>query len=90
MELQKRLDKVFACKNLFYCSENERKEIKEYLIPAAFEYHFENCSLYKNYCEKIWIDPSKIKKIEYNNNTLIFYANEIPSISLNFKGIQVK
>lgn len=39
MELQKRLDKVFACKNLFYCSENERKEIKEYLIPAAFEYH---------------------------------------------------
>ena len=64
MELQKRLDKVFACKNLFYCSENERKEIKEYLIPAAFEYHFENCSLYKNYCEKIGIDPSKIKKIE--------------------------
>lgn len=32
---------------------------------------------------------AKIKRIEYSNNTLTFYADEIPTIALNFKGLQI-
>lgn len=31
-----------------------------------------------------------IKRISYGNNTLTFYADEIPPVNLNFKGVQVK
>ena len=33
---------------------------------------------------------AKIKRIAYTNNTLTFYATEVPTVSLNFKGVQPK
>ena len=33
---------------------------------------------------------AKIKRIAYTNNTLTFYATEVPTVSLNFKGVQSK
>ena len=37
--------------------------------------------------DKEW---AKIKRISYTNNTLTFYATKVPSVNLNFKGVQPK
>ncbi len=37
--------------------------------------------------DKEW---AKIKRIAYTDNTLTFYATEVPTVSLNFKGVQPK
>lgn len=33
---------------------------------------------------------AEIKRIVYTNDTLTFYATAVPSVALNFKGVQVK
>lgn len=37
--------------------------------------------------EKAW---GKVKRVSYEDDTLTFYADEIPSVNLNFKGVQMK
>lgn len=61
MELQKRLEEIFGRPDLFYCSNDEQKEIKEYLIPEAFKHHFENCGFYQKYCVNVGVYPENIK-----------------------------
>ncbi len=64
MEFRNKMFEIINRQDLFHCNEIKRREIKGYLIPKSFRYHFENCEIYRQYCCNMGVYPEMINSYE--------------------------